>query len=374
MASPDLSLLDNPQTYAHLDPSGLIGRIDSLSLQCQEAWQNGLAFDLPKSYSHCDNVLIAGMGGSAIGGDLLNDCLYKEQAPPIIVRRDYKLPYHISNKSLVIASSYSGNTEESISACQDALNKGAKVIVLTHARDGALSRLADKARLPKMFVESEGEPRSAIGYCLLMPLAIMQSLKMITSKDQDVLEAIQVLSTVIQRLKSSIPATNNPAKILAGQLFNKLTVIYGAEHLSGASRRWETQINENAKTMAFSGTIPEIHHNAVEGFGSPKGLKNKMAIVLLNAMGLTERTKSRYTITRDLLQSATISNYTVDGIGKGVLAQLLSSVVFGDYTSYYLGILNGFDPSKLHSINLIRTKMELVSHTKASYESNTALY
>ena len=357
MPSRDLSLLDNPETYLRLDPSGLINRISSLPLQCQEAWQNGLSFDPPKEYLHCDNVLISGMGGSAIGGDLLNDCLYNEQAPPIIVRRGYTLPSHINNKSLVIASSYSGDTEESISACEHALRKGANVIVLTHAMDGALSKMADNANLPKLFIGSEGEPRSAIGYCLLIPLAIMQSLGMIKPRDEDVLEAIQVLSTVVQRLKSSVPAVDNPAKILAGQLFNKLTVIYGSEHLSGASRRWKTQINENAKTMAFSDTIPEIHHNAVDGFESPKGLKNRIAVVLLNAMSLNDRTKYRYAITRDLLQSIGISNYTIDGIGKGVLAQLLSSVLFGDYTSYYLGILNGFDPSKLHYINLMRAKM-----------------
>jgi len=357
MASYDLSVLDNWETYARLDPSRFINRIDSLPLQCQQAWLSGLEFDPPGAYSNCESILIAGMGGSAIGGDLLRDALSGEQAPPITTSRDYKLPRHVNSKSLVIVSSYSGNTEESISACQDALDKGAKVIVLTHARDGVLRRMSDQYGIPKFFVESEGEPRSALGYCLLIPIAIMQNLGMINSKDEDVLEAIQVLSLLVERLKSSVPATDNPAKLLAGRLFNKLTIIYGAEHLSGASRRWKTQLNENAKSLAFSEIIPEIHHNSAEGFRYPKSLKNKLAIILLSAMTLNERTKYRYAVTRDLLESIGITNYTIDGLGKGILAQLLSTIVFGDYTSYYLGILNGLDPSKLHYVNLIRSKM-----------------
>jgi glucose/mannose-6-phosphate isomerase len=356
MVNNDLSFLDNVGTYKILDVTGFQNRIGDLPSQCVRAWEQGLKFKLPDDYCNVRNVIVTGVGGSAIGGELLGDLISKDGSPLVTVCRDYHLPPYLGMDSLVIASSYSGNTEETIAAFHDAIKRRAKVIVVTTG--GQLLELANKEGVPVFLIDYVGEPRTALGYSFLVPLAILQNLGLIDHMNEAVLEAAEVLLSLSHRLEVQIPTHDNPAKELAISLQGKLIVIYGGGMLTGVARRWKTQFNENSKAWAFVELLPEAGHNAIAGLQWPKSVGKKVCGVLLNTWSLHPRIKLRYQVIEELLGNAGVECRTVDGVGESTLAQMLSSVMFGDYTSYYLALLNGEDPSPVSSLDYLKSRLK----------------
>ncbi len=351
----DISL-DELDLYKKLDPSGLRERIADLPFQCLHAWEEGLSFSLPSSYRKARNVILAGVGGSAIGGELMSDLITRDGSPLVTVCRDYHLPPYLSEDSLVIVSSYSGNTEETIAAFEDGIQRKAKVVVVTTG--GRLMELARKEGVPTFEIDYVGEPRTALGYSFLVPLAMLQSLELITNSDEAVVETSEVLFSLSHHLETTTPTHDNPAKELAQTLQGKLIVIYGGGMLSGVARRWKTQFNENAKAWAFIELLPEAGHNAIAGLHWPRPLGKKACGVLLNTLSLNHRIKLRYQVIEELLGQAGVQCRTVDGIGQSYLAQMLSTIMFGDYTSYYLALLNGEDPSPVPPLDYLKSKLQ----------------
>ncbi|MDE2860859.1 MAG: bifunctional phosphoglucose/phosphomannose isomerase [Chloroflexota bacterium] len=344
--------LDDLRLHERLDPSRLRDRIGGLPLQCLHAWEMGLQFSLPPEYREARNVIVAGVGGSAIGGELMADLISKEGSPLVTVCRDYHLPPYLGPDSLVIASSYSGNTEETVAAFEDALERGAKVVAVTTG--GRLLQLAERAGVPVFRVDYQGEPRTALGYSFLVPLAMLQNLGLSPNSDEAVTEAAEVLVSLGHSLKPETPTQDNPAKELALTLHGKMIVVYGGGMLCGVARRWKTQLNENAKAWAFVELLPEAGHNAIAGLWWPRPMGRNVCGVLLNTLSLHPRIKLRYQVIHDLLARAGVECRTVDGVGQSPLAQILSSVMFGDFTSYYLALLNGEDPSPVPPLDYLK--------------------
>ena len=365
MAHDAASFLDNPDVYVSLDPTGFGERIGGLPQQCLRAWELGLKFDLPSGYGDVRNVVVAGMGGSAIGGELLGDLVSVEESPLVTVCRDYCLPSYVGPDSLVIASSYSGNTEETLSAFHDALQRGARVVAVTTG--GQLGQLARREGIPVFQIDYVGEPRAALGYSFLVPLSILQNLKLTTPRDKEVLEAAEVLTSLAHRVNPQIPTRDNPAKELAIALRGRLIVVYGGGMLCGVARRWKGQFNENAKAWAFVELLPEAGHNAIAGLQWPRPVGRKACGVLLSAWSLHPRIKLRYQVIEELLRKAGVDCRTVDGVGLGSLAQMLSVVLFGDYTSYYLALLNGEDPSPAPPLDYLKGRLKEL-HQQAAEE------
>ena len=348
--------LDEPGLYEKLDPSGLRERIANLPYQCLHAWEEGLSFSLPSSYRKARNVILAGVGGSAIGGELMGDLITRDGSPLVTVCRDYHLPPYLGPDSLVIVSSYSGNTEETLAAFQDAIERKAKVVAVTTG--GQLMELAQKEGVPTFRIDYVGEPRTALGYSFLVPLAMVQSLELTTNSDEALLEASEVLVSLSHHLEPAMPTHDNPAKELATTLQGKLIVVYGGGMLSGAARRWKTQFNENAKAWAFVEILPEAGHNAIAGLHWPKAMGKRACGVLLNTLSLSHRIKRRYQVIEELLGQAGVQCRTVDGVGQSYLAQMLSAIMFGDYTSYYLALLNGEDPSPVPPLDYLKSRLQ----------------
>lgn len=356
MVNENMRVLDNLETYSVLDPTGFGGRVAALPEQCLSAWKRGLEFGLPYSYSDIQNVVVLGVGGSAIGGELLADLVSYQKGLPVTVCRDYHLPSHLGEDSLVIASSYSGNTEETLEAFYGALKRKAKLVVVTTG--GRLEQAANKDGIPVFKIDYLGEPRTALGYSLLIPLAILQTLNLIAPIDLEVLEAAKVLTSVGNGLKPQIPINSNTAKDLAISLFGKLIVVYGGGVLSGVARRWKTQFNENAKAWAFVEFLPEAGHNAIAGLERPHGMGGKIHGLLLGASNIDPRLKLRYEVIGELLGNAGVKYSVVNGVGNGVLSQMLSVVLVGDYVSYYLALLNGRDPSPVPTLNYLKSRLQ----------------
>jgi glucose/mannose-6-phosphate isomerase len=338
-----------------LDPEGMLARIHEVPWQCQQAWQMAREFNLPQEYSDINKVLVIGMGGSAMGGDLVRSLVAPEARVPIIVHRGYDLPAFVDDKTLVIISSYSGNTEETLSGFSQALETGAKKLAITTG--GKLKKLADENSIPVLTFNYRSQPRAALAFSFLPILCFMQKLGVVGDKSAEVDEALNVLQKLSIKIDETRPVSKNPARQLAEKLHGHLSVIYGAGLLSEVAHRWKTQFNENSKAWAFYEVFPELNHNAVVGYQFPPELAEKIVVVLLRSELLSQRIRLRYEVTCELLKRAGVHYEFVDGEGTKPLSQMLSLVLFGDYVSYYLAILYRVDPSPVETINYLKEQL-----------------
>ncbi|MBE9513042.1 MAG: bifunctional phosphoglucose/phosphomannose isomerase [Chloroflexi bacterium] len=347
--------LDSPEIYKQYDPEGMLNRIHEFPRLCEQAWQMAMNFDLPSDYTRVDKVVILGMGGSAIGADLVASLVVPEAKLPITVCRGYELPAFTNAKTLVIASSYSGNTEETLSSFEQALKTGAKKLVITTG--GKLKAVAEKRNIPVFSFEYKAQPRAALPFSLMPILCFLQRLGFISDKSQDLTETVSVLEQLSPRINEDIPLSQNPAKQLASKLYNHLPVIYGAGIVSEVAHRWKTQLNENSKAWGFYEVFPELNHNAVVGYQFPKELAGKIVVVLLKSSLLPQRIQLRYPVTGQLLEQAGVSYQVVNGNGVSPLSQIMSLILFGDYVSYYLAMLYQIDPSPVKAINFLKEQL-----------------
>lgn len=350
-----MTYLDDPDVYRKFDPSNMLGRIAELPQQCREAWRSALDFPLPPDYAAVDKVVILGMGGSAIGGDLVRSLALVQGGIPVWVHRDYGLPPLVDARTLVIASSYSGNTEETISSFAEALETPAKKVVITTG--GRLKTLAEESLVPVFTFHYRAEPRAALGYSFFSILAILHRLGLLSIQSQDIEETVEVLEGLSAGLDKGVPQEANPAKQLATKLLGRLVIIYGAGILSKVAFRWKTQFNENSKAFAFSECMPELNHNAVVGYRFPSWLGEKAFVILLSAPSLHPRILMRYDVTGELLAAAGIAYEVVDAKGESLLSQMMSAVLLGDYVGYYLAMLNGVDPSPVPAIDYLKGRL-----------------
>jgi glucose/mannose-6-phosphate isomerase len=347
--------LDNPEVYRRLDPSRMRECVSELPEQCLKAWQQALSFKLPKGYSNVNKVVILGMGGSAIGGDLLSSLASLESKTPISVCRDYNLPHLVDAQTLIIASSYSGMTEETLSAFSQALTTPARKLAITTG--GRLKYIAGQNDIPVLTIDYKAPPRAALAHSFIPLVGICQKLGIISDKSKDLAEMVQILKDQQSTIDDNCPLKVNAAKQLATRLYSHLAIIYGSGFLSAAARRWKTQINENSKSWAFYEIFPELNHNAVVGYEFPADLAQRLFVVFLRSPALHPRTLIRYKLTSEMLSNAKIGHEIIDARGESALSQMMSLVLFGDWTSFYLALLNETDPYPVKIIDFLKKRL-----------------
>jgi glucose/mannose-6-phosphate isomerase len=287
------------------------------------------------------------MGGSAIAGDLVADLAALRGTVPVIVVRDFSLPFRLDQNSLFIGCSHSGSTDEAISLFRQARQQGASLLAL--AGGGSLLAEAAAAGIPSLTINAPGEPRSAVGYCLMLLLGALNQCGLVRFDDADVQGAILALQDQVSQLGQGVPVRNNLAKQIALELPGKLIVVYGGGLFTGMARRWKTQLNENAKAWAFFESLPELLHNSVEAFNTP--LERSFVLVLRPDIE-NNALQSRYRVVTELLTQSSMP-YRILGPGQGnPLSQMLRMLALGDYLSYYLAMLHGVDPSPIPAIIL----------------------
>ncbi|MFQ5825726.1 MAG: bifunctional phosphoglucose/phosphomannose isomerase [Dehalococcoidia bacterium] len=353
--------LDDPRLYRDLDPQGMGSHLEGLPGQCQEAWQQALEFELPADFQGAETVVVVGMGGSAIGGDLLAGLAAREGVP-VFIHRDYGLPPMVKEETLLIFSSYSGETEETLSAFQESLDTPAKKLALTSG--GKLQALAQEQGIPVFPIGYQAQPRAALGYSLIPLLAFLQNLGLLASKSDDMEEMLGVLSALRERLRPGEPLASNPAKKLATQLQGRVSIVYGGGMLSAVARRWKTQLNENSKAWAFFELFPELNHNSITGYEFPRELAPKLLVALLHSPLLHPRTRLRYQGTREILSQRGVAHETVEAEGKSPLSHLMSLVYIGDWASYYLALLHGRDPTPVETIEQLKRQLAILHGVK----------
>jgi glucose/mannose-6-phosphate isomerase len=350
-----MSNLDDTAVYTKYDPEGMLARINEFPEVMLKAWQMAEDFKLPIGYDQINKVVILGMGGSAIGGDLVGGLLAEESTVPIQINRAYNLPAYVDAQTLVIASSYSGNTEETLSAFEKALATEAKKLVITTG--GKLKQMAKKNGLPVFSFDYKAQPRAALAYSFLPILNFLQRLGLTGDRSAEVAEASAVLEQMAKKIGKKVPLQRNPAKKLALGLQSRLTIIYGADLLAEVARRWKDQLNENAKAWAFHDVFSELNHNSIVGYQFPLELAARIHVIILRSVYLPEQIIQRQQITAELLKKAKVRFQFIDGYGISPITQMMSLVLIGDYVSYYLAILNNTDPSPVPPIDFLKAEL-----------------
>lgn len=347
--------LDNASVCRQFDKLGMLDHLHAFPEQCQKAWEKVQRFELPLEYTRISNVVIAGMGGSAIGGDIVRRLALAESKLPVWVHRDYGLPAFVDASTLVIASSYSGNTEETLSAFTESLKTPAKKMVITSG--GRLKQLAEKEGIPTFVIDYRAPPRAALPHSFIPLVGIFQKLGLLGDKSADLQEAVDILKKLSRDLLENRPLASNPAKQLAAKLQGHVAVIYGAEMLTEVAQRWKGEFNENSKAWAFFESFPELNHNAVVGYEFPLEVKERILVFMLRSPSLRPRNLLRCEITAKLLAKAGIAHEFVEAGGKSALAQMMSLVLLGDYVSFYLSMLNEVDPTATDAINFVKQSL-----------------
>ena len=347
--------LDKPYLFRETDPQDMLARISELPQQCRDAWVNAQNLQLPANYRQAEAVVILGMGGSAIGGDLLRTLLESECPVPIIVNRDYTIPAFVNGRTLAIASSYSGNTEETLTAFEAA--RQAEAMLLTITTGGKLAAQARELNVPLLTFDYRATPRAALGHSIVTLLGIVCRLGLVGDKATDLDDAIAVMESWQKEINEAVPLAENAAKQLAVKLHEHLSVVYGAGHLSEVARRWKGQFNENAKAWAFFEQLPEMNHNALAGTEFPADLAEKIVAVMLTSSLDHPRTRVRFQIVQEVLGQRGVSCEMVEARGSCRLAQMLSAVHFGDYVSFYLAMLYGRDPTSLKVVDYLKRRL-----------------
>jgi len=274
---------------------------------------------------------------------------------PIVTNRDYTAPAFVNAETLIIASSYSGNTEETLAAFDEASKRGASLLAITTG--GQLAQRARELRVPLLTFRYQSQPRAALGYSLVSLIGVVQKLGFIGDKSDDLEEAIAVMESLQEEIGETTPVTENPAKQLAKRLCGRLPVIYGSGYLAEVAHRWTTQLNENAESWSFFEQLPELNHNAVVGYQFPKELAEKVVVVMLTSSLDHPRNKVRSQVTQEVLARQGVACEVVSARGESPLVQMLSAIHFGDYVSYYLALLYEIDPTPVKVIDYLKERL-----------------
>lgn len=357
------SLLDDPKTRETLDPGDMAGAIRGLPEQCEEAWNLARSASLDLAPRPAQ-VVVLGMGGSAIGAELVSGLLETSAPAPIAVHRGYGVPGYVGSETLVIASSYSGNTEETLSGYDEARRRGARLVAVTTG--GELARRAEADGVPLIRIPAGLQPRAAIGYSLLPQLRILHGAGLMGDPQAAVEESVALLKRQRERLEPSVPASANQAKQLALALHGRLPLIYGSQGWKGVvAYRWKTQINENSKAQAVANRFPELNHNETVGWEVPEAINRLFHLVLLRDRDEALPIRSRYEVTAEIMRPHVAGISEVWAEGSSELARLFSLLYLGDYVSLYLAYLYRQDPTPVKAIDRLKSELARLQATNA---------
>jgi len=348
--------LDNLAKYQEIDRSNMLAELQGLPGQLKDAWNLGLSYSLPIN-NRISSLIIAGMGGSAMGADLLASYVAPICPIPILTLRDYRLPAWVHGPdSLVVASSHSGNTEETLSVFQQALENKCNLMVISTG--GKLAKKAQENSLPLWTFTHHGQPRAAVGYSFGLLLALAVKLNLLPDQGVFVDSAVKAMQKMQESIDLNVPIKKNIAKRMAGQLMNHWITVIGSDFLSPIARRYKTQINELAKAWAQFEFLPETDHNTLAGIEESEEVLSKMFVLFLSASSDHPRNQLRTRLTREEFMRAGINTDVLEFKEVDPLAEIWSSLIFGDYLSYYLAIAYQIDPTPIDSIQNLKKSMQ----------------
>jgi glucose/mannose-6-phosphate isomerase len=348
--------LDDVEAVRRRDAGGMLGVIAALGSQCREGFANGAGADGLPDLADVRGVVCCGMGGSAVAGDVLRSVFRDRLGMPVEVNRSSELPEHAGPHSLVVASSYSGNTSETLAAFREATKRGCRSIVVTSG--GTIETEAVEAGVPVVRVPGGFQPRAALGWLAFTALGALEVAGLLPPLADDVAEAADEIDARAEACRPEVPARDNPAKRLAEAIGDRIPVLWGAEGIgSAAAARWKTQCNENGKVPAWWSSMSELDHNEVVGWTEPFGRAH--AVVALRHEAEDPEIAARFPLSLQIAADARAGTHEVWATGRSAIARLMSLIALGDHVSAYIGIRRGLDPTPVDVIT--RLKAALVS-------------
>jgi glucose/mannose-6-phosphate isomerase len=342
----------------NLDKSFMFEKIAELPDQIREGWRIAGEADRPIDFDRIHSIVFAGMGGSAIAGDIIRGFLGDALRMPFHVNREYGLPGFAGSGTLLIASSYSGNTEETLSAVREALNRGCDWRAVTSG--GQLGETARQKKRPLITLPPGYPPRAALGYSLGALLNLFSPL--VPGLDQSAIDATVGFLKDESGPWLDIGLHENKPLALAEKLTGRLPLLYTSTGSGEAvAMRWKAQINENAKTHAFVGLLPEMNHNEIMGWEQNQGnidILKLMAPVIIRFKNDHDRVRIRMALTRRIIERIEVEVHEIEARGSNLLDQILYLILFGDLVSFYMAILQGVDPTAIGNINALKKGLQ----------------
>lgn len=352
-----MNKLDNSKLIKKLDRSDMLGFISGLPGQCRDAYAIGNSVNINRSAVKINNMIFAGMGGSGIGPGIVTVYLRDELKIPASICRNYTLPDFAGGDTLLFCSSYSGNTEETLSCFEQGLKRNA--FIITMGAGGRLKELSLKNSLAHISVPPEYPPRAAIGYMSITILGALAKLGFIKDKEKDVKELFSILSDVRDKeIGSSVPLKKNISKQIAVRLYKRYPVIYGsADTTEAVAIRWREQIAENSKALSSGNTLPEMDHNEITGWRFPEALLKDFKAIMLCDKDDHERTKERVRISCEIIKRSRADALVLKREDGGRLARMYSLMYIGDFASFYLAVLNNIDPTPVDNVDYLKREL-----------------
>lgn len=348
--------LDDARAVRDQDPGGMLPAIGDLGSHCREGYARGAAASGLPDLADVRNVVFCGMGGSAVAGDVLRSVFRDRLGVPVEVNRSPELPEHAGPHSLVVVSSYSGNTAETLGSFREATKRGCRAIVVTSG--GTVADEAEEAGVPVVHVPGGFQPRAALGWLAFTALGALEAAGLLPPLAEDVAEAAGEVEVRTESCGPGTPTGDNPAKRLAAGIGHRVPVVWAAEGIgSAAAARWKTQFNENGKVPAWWASMSELDHNEVVGWTEPFGSAH--SVIALRHDAEDPEIAARFPLSLQIAADAGADTHEVWATGRSALARLMSLIALGDFTSAYVAIRKGVDPTPVDVIQ--RLKAALVS-------------
>jgi len=352
--------LDKIEDLLAFDKKRVYESITLFGEQIEQAYNEIGKLDIPKEYYQASNIVIAGMGGSALGGRVVDSLIPQRVRVPIEVFTEFYIPNYVNQNSLVILSSYSGTTQETLRDAYEALKKKAKIFVITTG--GKLEEFAHKEGIPAYIFNPENnpssQPRLALGYSVTAILALLGKCEYINLTNSEIKEVVSFVKSLILDYKRENPEASNLAKKIAKDLRGYLPVIVTSEHLIGSCHAFKNQLNETAKTFSTLFDIPELNHHLLEGLKNPMRLRELVKFLIVESKLFTPEVSKRYPVTKEVIIKNGYPVITYEAFGKNRLLQVFELIILSYFVAYYLAFLYQEDPASIPWVDYFKSRLQ----------------
>lgn len=326
----------------------MLGSIEALPQQCLKAWEETQQINILQDYRGVENIVVSGMGGSALGAEIIKS-LYNQVLPPLEIIRDYHLPGYVNEKTLVILSSYSGNTEETLTCAKEAKAKEAKILGITTG--GKLGEFLGENSLPGYIFDPKfnpcGQPRIGLGYSIIGQVGLLAAAGLLQIDRNEFFQCFKSLKVIQKRVE-------NQAKEKVKDSLNKIITVVGAQHLAGNAHILANQINENAKTLSFYFLLPELNHHLLEGLKNPQD--KKLGFLFLNSACYRRPIKKLFELTKEVVQKNGVPVFEFKPEASDKFLEVLETLWFGSFLSFYLAMSYRLDPSPIPWVDYFKER------------------
>ncbi|MDP3971066.1 MAG: SIS domain-containing protein [bacterium] len=343
----------NTDKIKQLDSQNMLGSIDQLASQVKHAWDAVKQIEVPEHYKECKNIVLFGMGGSALGMDIIKAVYSNQITVPIHIQNDYAVPKFVDKNSLVILSSYSGTTEEVVATASEVAELTDRILVVTTG--GKLSELMEEKKYPGYLIEPTfnpcGQPRIAVGYATIGLLGLLNNVGLVKLSDQNI-------DDVVHFLEGNRELLRDDAMRVASDTEQYIPVYIGSEFLAGNVHVMSNQTNENGKHFSTWKLIPELNHHLLEGLENPAGNTDKIRFIFLESNLYHVRNQKRYEVTKQVLEELKMTYSVFVPTANNELLQSFETLQWGSYLSFYLSVLNNIDPSPIPWVDYFKDALK----------------